>query len=74
MGGDPDQGVYDSNRFLFHGTYPEKNGSVIQPKFTGKISAELAMQIIAIVISLRPDTGFFPIKNNRAKRSVKSQR
>ena len=23
-GGAPDQGVYDSNGFLFHGTYPEK--------------------------------------------------
>ena len=23
-GGAPDQGVYDSNRLIFHGTYPEK--------------------------------------------------
>ena len=23
-GGDPDQGVYDSNGLLFHGTYPKK--------------------------------------------------
>ena len=23
LGGAPDQGVYDSNRLLFHGTYPE---------------------------------------------------
>ena len=29
-GGAPDQGVYESNGLLFHGTHPEINGSVIQ--------------------------------------------
>ena len=52
LGGAPDQGVYESNGLLSHGTYPEKNGSVIWSNLTGKISAELAMQLIAISIAL----------------------
>ena len=49
-----------------------KNGSVIWSKLTGKIYAELAMQLIEIDISLRPDTGFFPIENNGKKKREKS--
>ena len=58
-GGVLDQGVYDSNGLLFHGTYPEKNCSVIQSNLTGKISSDLAMQIITILVALRPDTGLY---------------
>ena len=49
-----------------------KNGSVIKSKLTEKIPAELAMQIIAIAIALRPYTGFVLIEKNETKRSVKS--
>ena len=73
-GGSPDQGVYDSNELLFHGSYPEKNGSVIQSNLTGKISAKLVMHLIAIAIPLRHNTGVFPIEKNGTKISVKSQR
>ena len=66
-GGDLDQGVYDSNGLLFHGTYPKKNGSVIRSSLTGKISTELAMQLIAIAISLQPDTGVVLIEKNGKK-------
>ena len=69
-GGAPDQGVYYSNGLLFHGTYPEKNGSVIRSNLTGKISAELVMQLIATAISLQPDTGVVPIEKNGTKRNV----
>ena len=72
-GGYPDQGVYDSNGLLFHGTHPEKNVSVIQTNLTGKISAELAMHLIEILIDLHPDTRVVPIKKKGTKRSVKSQ-
>ena len=73
-GGDPDQGIYNSNGLLFHGTYPEKSGSVIRSNLTGKISAEIAMQLIAIEISLLPNTGVFPIEMNGTKINMKSQR
>ena len=63
-GGAPDQGVYDSNRLIFHGTCPEKNGLVIWSNLTCKISAELAMQLISISIALRTDTGVVPIEKN----------
>ena len=51
-----------------------KNSSVIQSNLVGKKSEELAMQIIAITISLQPDTGVVMIENNGTKISVKSQR
>ena len=73
-GGSPDQGVYDSNGVLFHGTYLEKNGSVIMSNLIGKISTEIAMQLIAISIALQPDTGVILIEKNETKRNVKSQR
>ena len=50
-----------------------KNGSLIQSNLTGKMSAELAMQLTEIAIDLRPDTGIIPIKKNGTKRSVKIQ-
>ena len=52
----------------------KKNGSVIRSNLTGKISAELGMQIIAIAIALQHETGVVPIENNEKKRNVKSQR
>ena len=73
-GGAPDQGVYDSNGLIFHGTYPEKNVSLIRSNITGRISADLVMQIIEIAISLRPDTWVVLIEKNGTKRNVKSQR
>ena len=51
-----------------------KNDSVIRSNLTGKISAELAMNLIAISIALRPDTGVVPIEKNGTKINVKSQR
>ena len=51
-----------------------KNGSVIRSNLTGKIYADLAMQLIAISIAIRPDTGVAPIEKNGTKRSVKNQR
>ena len=51
-----------------------KNGSVIWSNLTGKISADLAMQLITISIALQPNTGVVPIENNGAKRNMKSQR
>ena len=63
-GGSPDQVIDDSNWYLFHGTYLEKNGSVVLSNLTGKIFAELAMQLIATAIDIRPDTGAVPIENN----------
>ena len=51
-----------------------KNGSVIQSNLTGKISTVLAMQLIAIAIALRPNTGVVLIENNGTKINVKSQR
>ena len=51
-----------------------KNDPVIRSNLTGKISTELAMQIIAIAIALQPNTGVVPIKKNGTKRNVKSQR
>ena len=71
-GGAPYQGVYDSNRLLFHGTYPEKNGSVIRSNLTGKISTKLVMQLITKSIALQPNTGVVSIKKWK-KRNVKSQ-
>ena len=59
--------------FYFMAHTPRENGPVIWSKFTGEISAELAMQTIAIAIALRPDTGVVPIENNGTKRSVESQ-
>ena len=50
-----------------------KNGSVIWSNLTGKISAELAMQLIVISIALRPDTGVVPIENNGTKINVNPQ-
>ena len=73
-GGSPDQGVYDSNVLIFHGTYPKKNGSVIWSNLTGKISAELWMHLITITVDLRLDRGVVPIEKNGTKRSVKGQR
>ena len=49
-----------------------KNGSVIRSNLTGKISAELAMQLIAIKIALQPDTGVTPIENNEKNKREKS--
>ena len=49
----------------------KKNVSVICSKLTGKISAELAMQIIAISIALRPNKGFSPTKKNGTKKMRK---
>ena len=51
-----------------------KNGSVIRSNLTRKISAELVMQLIAISLALRPETGIVLIENIRTKRSVKNQR
>ena len=45
-----------------------QNGSVIWSNLTGKISKELAMQIIAISVALRPNTGVVPIKYNGTKK------
>ena len=59
--------------FYFMAYTLRKNGSVIWSNLTGKISAELAMQLIAIAIALQPDTGVVPIKKNGTERNVKSQ-
>ena len=48
-----------------------KNSSVIWLNLTGNISAELAMQLITIAITVRPDIGVVPFENNGTKRSVK---
>ena len=50
-----------------------KNGSVIWSNLTGKISTELGIQLIAISITIQPDTGVVLIENNGTKRNVKSQ-
>ena len=71
-GGSPDQDVYDINGLIFHGTYPDKNGSVVWSNLTGKISAELVMHIIAIEIALLPDTGVVLIENNGKNKREKS--
>ena len=47
-----------------------ENGSVIWSNLIGKISAELAMQLITIVIALRPNTGVVLIENNGTKRNT----
>ena len=60
--------------FYFMAHTLRKNGSVIWSNLTGKISADLEMQLIAIEIALRPNTGVVPIENNVTKRNVKSQR
>ena len=44
-----------------------ENGSVIRSNLTGKISTELAIQIIEISIALRLDTRVVPIKKNEKK-------
>ena len=51
-----------------------KNGSVIWSNLTGKISAELAMQLIAIAIALQPDTGVVLIEKKGTKINVRIQR
>ena len=72
-GGAPDQVVYDRNGLLFHGKHTlRQNGLVIRSNLTGKISAELAMQLIVVAVALRPNTGVVPIKFNGTKRRVKS--
>ena len=48
-----------------------KNSSVIWLNLTGKISAELAMNLIAIAIALQPDTRVIPIENNGEKEARK---
>ena len=49
-----------------------KNASVIRSNLTGKIPADIAMQLIAIAIALRPDTGVVPIgKKKEQKEALK---
>ena len=61
-GGDTDQGVKTSTGFYFMAHTLIQNGSVIRSNLTGKISAELATQLIAILVALRPNTGAVPIE------------
>ena len=73
-GGSPDQGVYDSNGLLFHGTYPEKKWfsdsvkSHLEDTHRARDASNLNSDSSTARHKGRPD------RKEWKKRSVKSQR